>query len=368
MSRRVFIHVGAPKTGTTYLQDRLRVNRNELAKNGVHYPLGPLGVHAAQFRAALDLIDYDWGGVRALAEGQWDALVKRVRRLDGTVIISHEILAAAAPDKIARAMADLADSEIHVVYSARDLARQIPAEWQESIKQNRKWPYRVFLEQVRTKPQLRSDMWFWKVQGLPDVLGRWSAGLPPERVHLVTVPQSGAPRDLLWQRFCEVFGIDPAWAPKDSQRGNESMGVAEATVVRRLNRRLAKAGLPIEDHRALVKELLVHQNLAKRGSAARVTLPPDMYAWADEVTDTWIEWVEGSGIDVAGNLADLKPQAPQDGRRWRDPDHPSRKRMLDAALEALTVMTLEAADRPHPDDQLSGKVKKAARRIRGDDD
>jgi hypothetical protein len=128
MSRVVYLHVGAPKTGTTYLQDRLALNRNELARHDVHYPLG---LHASQFRPALDLIDMPWGGQREDVEGEWDALMGRVRRHSGTVIISHEILAGAKPAQITRAMEDLRGGEVHLVYSARDLARQIPAEWQE---------------------------------------------------------------------------------------------------------------------------------------------------------------------------------------------------------------------------------------------
>ena len=61
------------------------------------------------------------------------------------MIISHEILAAARPERVARAMADLEGSEVHIVYSARDLARQLPAGWQESIKQGRRWTFRRFL-------------------------------------------------------------------------------------------------------------------------------------------------------------------------------------------------------------------------------
>ena len=45
------------------------------------------------FRAALDLLGQDWGGAPGHAEGAWDAMVRRVRRADGTVVISHEILA-----------------------------------------------------------------------------------------------------------------------------------------------------------------------------------------------------------------------------------------------------------------------------------
>ncbi len=38
MSRVVHLHIGAPKTGTTYLQDRLRLNTASLARHGVTVP------------------------------------------------------------------------------------------------------------------------------------------------------------------------------------------------------------------------------------------------------------------------------------------------------------------------------------------
>ena len=109
MTRRVYLHVGAPKTGTTYLQDRLALNRQELARHDVHYPLG---LHASHFKAALDLLDLSWGGQREGARGEWAKLVDRVNRHDGTVIVSHEILAGARPAQIRRAMEDLGSAEV----------------------------------------------------------------------------------------------------------------------------------------------------------------------------------------------------------------------------------------------------------------
>ena len=36
-SRRVYVHIGAPKTGTSYVQDRLALNTRSLGSHGVHY-------------------------------------------------------------------------------------------------------------------------------------------------------------------------------------------------------------------------------------------------------------------------------------------------------------------------------------------
>jgi hypothetical protein len=361
MSRVVYLHIGAPKTGTTYLQDRLAQNAASLTEHGVHYPLG---LHASHFRPALDLIGLPWDGVGDEVTGEWDKLVRRVRRHSGSVVVSHEILAAATPPQIKRAMSDLSGSEVHIVYAARDLARQIPAEWQEGIKHRRAGSFAKFLRTVQGARRDRAQLWFWKVQGLPDVLSRWSGGLPPERVHLVTVPPPDAPRDLLWQRYCTAFGIDPSWAPEDSYRTNESIGRAEATLVRRLNRRLRSADLPGDAYRALVKEVLVHETLAHRTGMTKVTLPPRAFPWAEEVAAEWIEWVEGSGIHVVGDVDDLRPVRPPEDTPWANPDKPRRPEVLDAALDALVALTVEAARRQDPDETLGARVSRAARRVR----
>ena len=361
MSRVVYLHVGAPKTGTTYLQDRLALNKASLARHDVHYPLA---LHASQFRPALDLLEMPWGGLQENVDGEWDGLINRVRRQQGKVIVSHEILAAAKPTQVRRAMAGLEGAEVHLVYSARDLARQIPAEWQEGIKHQRKQGFAGFLRRVQTSRRTKPNMWFWRVQSLPDVLTRWSKGLPPERVHLVTVPQAGAPREELWHRYCRAFDIDPAWAPEQSDRENVSIGAAESTLVRRLNRRLKQAGLPSEEYRRLIRELVVHQTLAQRPEMSKVTLPPAAFPWADDVAEEWIQWVVGSGIDVIGDVEDLRPVPPPAGQVWADPDRPRRPQMVDAALDAMVALAVEAAQRPDPNEQLTARLGRAARRLR----
>jgi hypothetical protein len=363
MSRRVYLHIGAPKTGTTYLQDRLALNARSLAARGVHVPTSSPLVSPGlfQFRAALDLLGQDWGGPPGHAAGAWDTLARRVRRRSGSVVVSHEILAPASPAQVARAMRDLAGSEIHVVYTARDLGRQLPAAWQESIKQGRRWSYRRFLDRFE-----KGRTWFHRAFDVPSVLGTWGAGLPPDRVHVVTVPHTQTETqhgDLLWLRMCEVLGVDPAWAPLDSDRSNRSLGIAETQVIRRLNRRMDRATRRESSYDALIREMLAQGELVRRRSAA-VTLPPQRYAWAEEQAERWIEWIEGSGVHVVGDVAELRPVPPEEGERWRDPDRVRAKRQLNTALDALASMTREAARRPDPEAQLTSRVRARAQRLR----
>ncbi|WP_246456391.1 hypothetical protein [Nocardioides mesophilus] len=176
--RRVLVHVGAPKTGTSSVQDVLFRHRHELADEGLLYPADR---HDAHFLAALDLMELTWGGLERDAVGAWDRVAEQVRAWPGTSVISHEILATATRPQVARALASLGDpADVHVVMSVRDLVRQIPAEWQENIKHRRVIGYHDFLRTISDPDRSgRLASWFWGVQEVPDVLDRWAATLPP---------------------------------------------------------------------------------------------------------------------------------------------------------------------------------------------
>ena len=115
--------------------------------------------------------------------------------------------------------------------------------------------------------------WFYRAFDLPTVLTNWHVGVPAERIHLVTVPQRGADPGELFRRFCTAFGIDPAWAPLDSDRLNTSLGVAETQVIRQLNRRMDRATRREKEYDELIRELLAQDRLVHRDSAP-VRLPP----------------------------------------------------------------------------------------------
>ncbi len=362
MADVVYLHVGAPKTGTTYIQDRLALNRSHLARHDVRYPIG---ARADMFPAALDLIDRPWGGMLPEVKGEWDALVKRARRSKGSVIISHEILAGASHEQVERAMASLAPADVHVVLTARDIARQVPAEWQERLKHQGRVPYGKFVRRVMD-PRVRgvAARSFWDVQGVTQVLERWSRQLNPDHVHVVTVPQAGAPHGELWRRFCRAVQVDPEWAPLDSVRRNPSIGVAESAMLRQLNGRLRKAELQHADYRALVRHLVVHETLADRSGVQRLTLPPESFDWAEEIAESWREWIVGAGVDVVGDLEDLRPVRPGPDEVWLDPERARPRDIADAALEALVAVIEEAARRDDPADQLTARVSKVAKRLR----
>ena len=348
--RRVVLHVGAPKTGTSFVQDRMFRSREQLARMGTLYPADRFDAH---FLAALDLMELPWGGLEREAVGRWDRLAAEVRGWSGDVVISHEILATASREQVARALSSLAggsggaDREVHVVMSVRDLVRQVPAEWQENVKHRRVLRYRDFLDQI-TDPSRSTAVasWFWGVQEVPAILDRWAATLPPERVHVITVPKPGAPETLLWQRFAAAFGLDPDALDATSDRSNTSLGVAETALVRRLNERVNGGVLANEHYREFVRELLAHRTLSRHAGSPRLQLPADVRAWAVALNEQWLEELADRGYDVIGALDDLRPDPagdPAGDPAYLDPDDPPLDQLSDVAVSSLVALLQEAA-------------------------
>jgi len=356
-SKRVLLHVGTPKTGTSYLQDVLFRNRDRLARKGVLYPADRFD---GQFLAALDLMRLPWGGLETEAVGAWDALAERVRGWNGTAIISHEILATASRTQIRRALESLGhpDREVHVVLSVRDLVRQIPAEWQENVKHRRTVGFTGFLDQIRDPGRKgRLATWFWGVQEIPDILDRWGAGIDSSRVHLVTVPRPGAPSTLLWERFATAFDLDRLELDLHAERANPSLGVPETALVRRINLAANEVVEPA-DYRPLVRELLAHQTLSQRIGSPRLSLPPDAWAWAEELSRAWVDELRRRGYDVVGDLDDLLPDAVP-ATPFADPDAPDDAQVADAAVDAIRALLVEGARLRSVEADLRAELREA---------
>ena len=353
MSKRILLHVGCPKTGTSYLQDVLFRNQRVLREHDILYPADRFDAH---FLAALDLMTLPWGGLETDAVGAWDRLATQVREWSGTSIISHEIFARATPTQVDRALTSLGDAEVHVVLSVRDLVRQIPAEWQENVKHRSHITYGRFLATIRDPARdSRIGSWFWAVQELPDVLDRWGSSLPPEHVHLVTVPPSGADRGELWHRFSDTFGLADLPLDLTAERENPSLGVPETSLLRTINQKVTSIIAP-PDYRPLVRELLAHQTLSRGVSSARLGLPPDDHAWAQDLTRTWVAELRARGYDVVGDLEDL--MGPDLGT-FVDPDAVTPDEILAPALDAIGALLVEAARLRAEEERLHAEVREA---------
>ncbi|MCP2343600.1 hypothetical protein [Actinomadura rupiterrae] len=344
----VFLHVGAPKSGTTYLQNVLWENRGALAEQGVLYPGSDPAAHV---RAAFDLRGAFFDGDRdPHVTGAWGRLVDEVRAWDGGVsIISQELLGAAFPDHVQRAFSDLSFADIHLVCTARDLARQIPAHWQEDVKNRMTLTFAEYLAGLEEPHVPRGPDWqwireFWRTQDLPEMLLRWGAGtlVPASQVHVVTVPPPGADRDLLFRRYCEAVGIDADGCDTSGVFGNPSLGLAETAFLRRLNE-VTRDEISWAVHDDFIKHQLAQDMLVRRPETTRIRMPGRFLSWARERSEAMAGELREAGYRVAGDLADLASTASGEG--VADPDAAPPEQVLDAALESLSELLRTLRDR-----------------------
>jgi hypothetical protein len=333
--KRVFIHIGAPKTGTTYLQKVLAKNRDDMEAAGVLYPrVGREAHHSAVWSVRKTFAETDKGAAFA---DHWERLVRESLDWTGdTVVISSELFCFSRRRKISEIVSAFVGAEVHIVYTARDLMRQVPAVWQEQVKNREVMGYQDFLVDLLGGRRSPLATMFWNGQDAPAVLQRWSRGLDPSHVHLVTAPRSGEPTDLLWKRFAAVIGIEADRYPSDLPAANTSLSITAAETLRRYNERHA-ADLPILEYRRLVRRRLDPAFAATLTDGSRLPLTRAQRNTIVDLSERLVAVVGRAGYDVVGSLDELLPARPgrDDPAPGRGPDDLTDAEIMTALLDVL---------------------------------
>lgn len=367
MARRVLLHVGLPKTGTTYLQTILWRNRDELRRQGVLLP----GFGPRQHLWASGVVREDPRLERRSprAKHAWRVLTEQTRDFDGTALISHEFFAGASEQQVADALTDLGPAEVHVIVTARDTLSLVTARWQEVVKNGSTVPIDGYPAGDETDPH---NEWDWGTMDLADVLRRWGSAVPPEQVHVLTLPKPGEPRETLWLRFAEVVGFDPATCDASGSEQNESLGVVEVELLRRINGDL-RGFKSAFDRGVWIRGYLAQGKLVPR-KGEKFWPSPERVAELRARADRAADFVEQQGYHVVGDVADLRTPAELPERRH--PDSVTDAELLAAASETIAQMMTDVrrltrqrdearrASAPHAVRRVPEPVLDAARRAR----
>jgi hypothetical protein len=314
----VFLHIGAMKTGTSFLQALLRSNDAALAADGVWFPKP----WRAQVTAVCDAMGVKAGqsGVAA-TPGAWERLAEKIRVHEGhRAVISMEFLSAfGTPDSAARVIESLHPADVHVIVTVRDATAVLPAQWQEITQNGRMASWRDYCGALLSGGDAGSGRYRAAMRALdiPSMLNVWAPLVPAERLHLITCPPSSAPRDQLWRRFASVVGIDPAPYTLPNRGSNPSIGYASATLMRRLNGRLRD--LSSMEYDPVVKRVLCKRVLAAREREPPVAMTAEVVEFARGLNARIRTAVESSGGRVVGDLAELDASAKPTVADMREP-------------------------------------------------
>lgn len=341
MADRVFLHVGVPKSGTTYLQAVLAENKARLReRSGLLYP-GDTWLD--QMRAVRDLLSSQPGApVDPRFVGAWQRLVDQVLSWDGDSVVSMEWLGSAQPGQAQRAVETLAPARVEVIVTVRDLGRTLPAAWQEFMQNYEQWSWPEFLNSVTSEHPRATpagDL-FWSQQDLGRVLAIWSDVVPAEQLHVVILPRPGATAWELWTRFATVLGIEAGQF--DATGGtNESLGLESAELMRRLNIVSRINGLDAGVYDGIFKQTLAKKGLSKRRHReTALHFPLSLRNWVHARTDEQVRAIVASGANVVGNLDELKPVFEETEARMEV----ASEALLDAALEGLVAIAQDLSD------------------------
>jgi hypothetical protein len=351
MARTVHLHIGLPKTGTTFLQTTMWENRRALRRQRFLYPGSSRmdHYHASQEVRGASPVRMGHNA------GAWDRLVAKLAAWDGDGLVSHEFFSMATPEQAQAAVAALAPAEVRLVVTVRSYVLQFPAVWQEALKMNSDLGFDEFMDRALAG-KLRGG-WSWESQDISRVLGNWSKAVPAGRVTVVTVPPPGAPRGLLWERWKEAIGIDDSAFDLDVSYANESLGAAQAALLMRVKPHLSG---PLEAggvrHR-WVRKYFGHEVLVpQRGE--RFGPRPQYVAELATRSASAKTWIQEQDMKVVGDLDDLLSTAAPDGTHPSDvPD----SEIVDVAARAIEQMIRDVRDLTAERDKLRAELRRKVR-------
>jgi len=339
VSGRIFIHVGLQKTGTSFLQGIIFQSVPQLAEQGVAV------VPATKRRMFWLMLDVRGRSRPAVdppevAESV-DHFAAALAGTDApTALVTEESLAPATDEQIARLLGACGEREVHVVVTLRDLARQIPSAWQESLKAGASYRFDDYLDKLR-RHEDKPGHHLWRQKDVPRLLSTWSRHVPIERIHVVTVPPEGSDPALLLQRFCEVIGVESTRLDLDVVRKNEGLKHVGAEVLRRVNEELAPTHRKRDVYGDVGKRYLSTQILARQ-DGERIRIPERRREWTQRVSQSHIDFVRDQGFRVVGDLADLQPGEESFAAVSTEP---SEAEVSAVATKALAVVVGDEMDR-----------------------
>ncbi|MGA8848150.1 MAG: hypothetical protein WB471_16165 [Nocardioides sp.] len=328
MVERIFVHVGLPKTATSYLQTIIWSNRAALRARGVVVP----GTERRDHLWASRTVRQDPAQDRApeLHRGAWDRVRAELADSSGVGLVSHEFFAAASRKQAKEMVAALAPAEVHLIVTAREPLGLFAASWQESLKNG---STTTMAHYARVESRSSTAIWNWRSLDLRLVLRRWSTAVDPERIHVLVLDPS-APREDVWHRFAAVVGFETDGLDLSGSFPNASMGVVEAETLRRLNFRLDGFRSAL-DRGVFIRSFLADQRLVPRGGER-------YWPEEDQIEDCrrrgllTIDYLSSAPFDVIGDLDHLL--VPETIEERRTPASVAEGEVAEVALDLAATL------------------------------
>lgn len=353
MTRRLHLHIGTMKSGTTFVQGMLEESKDLLAAEGLLWPTADLRYHA--IRQLLGSARY--GGNQA-----WRTVADELSEHQGDAVFSNELLAALDSDQVGTLVAALPVDEIQLIVTVRHLARMLPSHWQSKVKDGWSMPWAEFAAGIcagsGTTPSGASlPDWFWQRHDVPAILARWTRHLPVEQMTVVTVPAASGSSDALAARFGEAIGVDPARLSRPAAV-NQSLGAWSVELLRRMNADARARG----DDRFTPKAMLAPALIGRSTDEPPYGLDGHQLDWAHRRAEQMRDELVALGAPVIGDLEELVVTLePAEGSV--DPGAATDAQLLSAATGGLLGLVDGVLELRTELDEARSETRRASRAV-----
>ena len=200
MKKKLYIHIGRPKVGSTAIQSFLRTNRKTLLKNGILYPVTGERQNASHQLAAVLLGDGNKKAKLPSAESLYRDLIDEIESSTApTCIISSENFYFVPPKRVAKALAGKFDVRI-ICYVRRQDEVLVSSYIQEMRDDTLDEEERDDIDRYLKRPDRLSFLDY------QDMMDKWASAFGVENI-IVRVYEKGQLNGDLFNDAMDAIGL-----------------------------------------------------------------------------------------------------------------------------------------------------------------
>ena len=308
MSKKVYLHVGFHKTGTTAIQESIFANSQSLENLALNYVTG--GGKAAH-KAAWALSGRTWGwkkrGGSKTPISEWNKSLRKIKFSGKSSLLSSEFFSELTDKQLAKLSKDLRGQDVQIIFTLRPLSKILPSSYQQHLKYGLKASYGEWLVDIFAEPnKSKLTPSFWKRHNHAQVIERWVKVFGNSNTHLVIVDEDKP--EQLYRSFEEILSIpNQTLTSVKSVGSNRSLSYAEISLLLAINKAFP-ADRSWADYELFIrKSAIAHlTNEVKLTSADEKLLTPQ---WAidraTELVAKSLTRIEAADLKVYGDLRNL---------------------------------------------------------------
>ena len=361
MKKKVYLHVGFHKTGTTAIQEALFTHSDQLRILGINYATKK---GKANHREAWALSERYWGWKKRGGEQtsivEWQKRVKNLKAQKIDSVVSSEFFSEINDDQLNLMANDLKDFDVEIIFTIRPLAKLLGSSYQQYLKYGIKASYEEWLEDIfhnSEKPKFTPT--FWKRHRHEEVMSRWANAFGNQKIHLVVVDESEP--DLLYDSFNKILKL-PAGTLKEVKGlgSNRSLNYPEIALLLAINKAFPK-DRAWSDYEVFIREGSIRHltnQIQLAGLGTKLLTPQWAVDEAAKLSSNSIAKINDLGIIIYGDLNKLSSTEIPIGPNGEISESP-----IDIAVTALVAFDKSKVINKYSTREIFDEVVKRLKRI-----